>query len=117
MGRLDDTVLLVEVDRRDEDFVRSKFDRFVKVRAIAHALQLRIRDDPNLPVRARAIDPYDLALPVLYSDEADLRIGRLGAEFRNQSGEEALAPGCLGDVIDRINSAVQVCQDHPIGRR
>ena len=101
MRCFDDTIVLVQVDRRDGNFVRSQFQRVVEEGAVAFPLQFRIGNNSDFSIRARTIDADDLALSVLDPDEAEFRIGRLGVEFRDQSGEQAFAPGCLGDVIDR----------------
>ena len=52
MRALDDTILFVQIDPRDVDFIRCQFDRVAEIRCVAYLLQLRIRHGADGAVRA-----------------------------------------------------------------
>ena len=112
MRRLDDAVLLVQTDGRDVYFIRGQLDGVLEIWRIALSLQLRVGHDSNRSVRSGAVDANDLALAVIYPDEAELRIGRLERHLGSQSGREPLAPGLSGGLIDRIDAAIETCAHH-----
>ena len=109
---LDGAVLLIEVDGRDIDFILGQLDRFLEVRPVALALQLRVRDDSNRSIGTRAIDADELAPTVVDADKTELRIGRLGTEFHDQPGQEVGVPGTFRKMIDGVYSAIDMRADH-----
>ena len=116
-GVCDDAMLLVQLDRRNVDLVRGQLDGFLEVRIVALALQFRVGHDSNRTVRARAVDTEEFASPVFDPDEAELRISRLGAEIGDDAREQTLAPDLFGEVVDRIDPAVETGEHHSVHRR
>src|SRR5712691_689276 len=81
MRRLDRAVLLVELDRRDVDFIRWPSERGLEVFPLAFRLELVVRNDADGAILSRAIHAHDLAPAVGDPDDAEFRIGGLGREL------------------------------------
>ncbi len=107
MRRLDRTVVPIELDRRDVDFVRGEPDRSGEIVPIAHSLQLGIRNDPDCPILARTIDANDLASAVVDADDTELRIGGFGRELGRIARGHAVPPSFLRRAVDGVDAAAQ----------
>jgi hypothetical protein len=80
-------------------------------------LQFSFGNDANRAIGPRPVDPDDLAPAVIQSDDAEQRIGRLGAEIGDEPGLQPFAPGSFRDVIDRVDTAIEMGQHHAARRR
>ncbi len=88
---------------------RPQLDRFLEVgRARPFAAVLRLGNEPDRSVRARAVDPDDFAAAVFDADDAELRIGGFGFEFGCNTACDPFPPCRFGDAVDGIDPAGQM---------
>ena len=116
MRRLDRTVVPIELDRRDVDFVRWEPDRSGEIVPVTHSLQLGIRNNSDRPILARSIDANDLASAVVDADDTELRIGGFGRELGRIARCHAVPPSFLRRAVDGIDAAAQSCAHNPVQR-
>ncbi|MGY3122029.1 hypothetical protein ACVWXQ_005966 [Bradyrhizobium sp. S3.14.4] len=110
IGHLNHAVVDVQFDRGDADLVFCQLDRRLEEGALALVLQGIVGNCSHRSVRAGAVDAQ--ILDAVGTDDTEFCVGRVGADVGHEARQQAVAPGLLREVIDRIDPVVEMGIDH-----